>query len=176
MAELQRARAMLTEAEARTAEQTDGAPLEIAVAEAEVALARARVREAQAELELTRVRAPADGTVLRIDPRVGEQVSGRTILVLADLDRLKAVAEVEERLAPRVSVGQPASVSLRGGGRSWPARVASVGRTLRVANRAAPDAATGAGGRFVEIDLELIETDGLPRIAGLELFVRIGEP
>ena len=77
--------------------------------ESSLALARADLRSAELALERTRVRAPADGTVLNVLARVGETAvpsPDSAVVVFGDLSSLRLRAEVEERDAAKVHVGQ----------------------------------------------------------------------
>lgn len=176
IAERNRARAMLAEAEAQLAAITGVAATDVRLAEAQAEHARAQLAQATAERDLARVRAPIAGTVLRLHARAGNLAVGRTILELADLQRLKVVAEVDERQLPRLRPGQRAEVQLPAGGGMVAATVQRVGHQVRIAERAQPDLVTGAGGRIVEVDLELPDGWPLPRVLGLELLVRIAAP
>src|SRR5581483_927851 len=105
-----------------------------AEAEAKVRLAEAAVAEAEQRLADTAVPAPFDGTVLKLLKREGEGVSTLTpepVALFGDLSRLRVRAEVDERSAAAVAVGQPAEVSGRNlGGRSFAGRVVEVGRVM----------------------------------------------
>ena len=77
--------------------------------ELSLALARADLRSAELALERTRVRAPADGTVLNVLAKVGETAvpsPDSAVVVFGDLSSLQLRAEVEERDAAKVHVGQ----------------------------------------------------------------------
>ena len=81
--------------------------------EAALAAARAELSLASAALERTRVRAPADGTVLRINARIGETVApspDSPLVVVGDVSSLRVRAEFEERDIGKVRVGQGAVV------------------------------------------------------------------
>jgi multidrug resistance efflux pump len=108
-AELKRLRAehALVEAAARSDE--------VEAAEARVAAAEARLRLAEAELAKTCLRAPYAGRVLQVYAEPGElagPTSAQPILLLADLSRRRVRAFVEELDAPRVRVGQQATVTV----------------------------------------------------------------
>ncbi len=77
--------------------------------ESSLATARAELTAAEIALERTRIRAPIDGTVLNMLAKVGETAvpSPESALVeFGDLTGLKLRAEVEERDAAKVRVGQ----------------------------------------------------------------------
>jgi multidrug resistance efflux pump len=97
------------------------------LAEAKVELAEARLQCRRRALEATELRAPCDGTVLEILKREGEgarPTDAEPVAVLADLSHLRVRAEIDERYAHALRVGQAAVVSGRGlGGRSFNGRV-----------------------------------------------------
>lgn len=171
MTEVRTARARLREAEANLAAIEQVSATRLALEEAELVHARRRAEEARAAAALTIVRAPVDGTVLAIRARAGQALVTGRILDLADLSKLKIVAEVDERFVPRVRVGQKASLRLRGDARQWPAEVRRIGSLVETAHRAPSDTVTGTDARIVEVDLVPMEADGLPRVAGLEVSV-----
>nr|HPG89861.1 efflux RND transporter periplasmic adaptor subunit [Hyphomicrobium sp.] len=77
--------------------------------ESSLATARAELSGAEIALERTRVRAPADGTVLNMIAKVGETAvpsPDSALLVFGDLSGLRLRAEVEERDAAKIVVGQ----------------------------------------------------------------------
>jgi HlyD family secretion protein len=77
--------------------------------ESSLALARSDLRSAELALERTRIRAPADGTVLNVLARVGETAvpsPDSALVVFGDMSSLRLRAEVEERDAAKVHVGQ----------------------------------------------------------------------
>lgn len=89
-------------------EAKPGMPLPMRL-ESSLALARADLKSAELALEHTRVRAPADGTVLNVLASVGETAvpsPDSAVIVFGDLSSLRLRAEVEERDAAKVHVGQ----------------------------------------------------------------------
>ena len=175
-AQMARANASLEEARDHLAAVKEVPQNEILLAETEVAAARARLRVAQEELGLTEIRAPADGTVLKILAKSGELVSDRAIMDIGDLAHLKVVAEVDERLISRVRPGQLVHASARGVAGEWTARVSRIGNLVQAQTRPPPDTVGGSAGRIVEVDATLTNATGLPLFTGLELLVHIEAP
>lgn len=74
-----------------------------------LALARSELSSAEIALERTRIRAPGSGTVLNMLAKAGETAvpsPESALLVFGDLSSLRLRAEVEERDAAKVRVGQ----------------------------------------------------------------------
>lgn len=168
---LARAQAELAQAEANMKALTDVSPTEVAVAEAEVARAEANLAASKAAAELSLLRAPLAGEIIKVDLRPGEPLAGGAALQVADMAHVKIVAEVDERLIDRVRVGDHAKVKVRGGASTIGARVTKIGSLVISTHRMPLDAATGRGGRFIEVELTPEERKVLPRVAGLELSV-----
>jgi HlyD family secretion protein len=77
--------------------------------ESALTVARAELLGAELGVEHTRVRAPFDATVLNITAKEGEIATPspeNTLLVVGDLSSMKVRAEVEERDAAKIHVGQ----------------------------------------------------------------------
>jgi HlyD family secretion protein len=119
----------------------DGLPLATRV-EGSLAAARAELALAEAAVERTRIRAPGEGTVLTVMARVGELVApsgDAPVVMFGDLRGLRVKAEVEDRDATKVRVGQ--RVVVRGDAypdREFEGRVTSVSQALsspRIATR-----------------------------------------
>jgi HlyD family secretion protein len=172
-AEVSRANANLEEAKARLQATTEVPPGELLLARAEVAAARARVAVAEQELGLTEIRAPITGRILKTVAKSGELVSNRAIMYIGDIERLKIVAEVDERLVPKLRIGQQVRASVRGLDAEWSGTVSRIGGIVVSQTRPAADTVTGQGGRIVEVDAALKDQTGLPPISGLELLVHI---
>jgi HlyD family secretion protein len=77
--------------------------------ESALQVARAELTGAELGVEHTRVRAAFEGTVLNVTAKVGEVAApspDNTLLVFGDLTSMKVRAEVEERDAAKIHVGQ----------------------------------------------------------------------
>lgn len=86
---------------------------DVAVAEAELMKARAGVTRAEADLDVSKIMAPIAGRVLKIYTRAGERVGDSGFAEIGDTTAMHAVAEVYERDAPRVKIGQQAKVKVQ---------------------------------------------------------------
>ncbi len=102
-------------------------PDELAMAQARVAAAKAQLDLAGYRLDLTKLHAPRDGQVLKVDAELGEltgPTAARPVVILADTSRFRVRAFVEELDALRLSVGMRVSVAADAlGGRSVEGRL-----------------------------------------------------
>lgn len=72
-------------------------PADVAAAQAQVTSALGQVQLAEADLENTIIRAPADGTITKVDAKVGQQAMASTpLIVLQDVGNLHVEANVSE--------------------------------------------------------------------------------
>jgi RND family efflux transporter MFP subunit len=101
------ARARVTEAEAQLALKR------AAARPAELEEARAKVLVAQAAYDNTILRAPANGTIVQVDVKVGERVEAqRRVIVLQDVGNLYVEADINEANIARVLLGQSVTMTL----------------------------------------------------------------
>ncbi len=90
-------------AKARTTDMT--------VAEANILTAQGNYQNAVATLEKRILRAPADGTITKIDAHVGDLAQAlKSIMTLQDVDHLYVEANINEANIGDVNVGQPVSI------------------------------------------------------------------
>ena len=101
---------------------------EVTTAEAGVAAARAQQDYAEATLANATLRAPYDAWVVARTLNLGAMpVPGQGVFTLVDPRTIWVVAYVDERLAGRLRVGQPAEIVLRSApGRRFPGHVARI--------------------------------------------------
>ncbi len=98
--------------------------------------AQAQLAQAQATYDLTKqnlinaiIVAPFDGTILTINPKVGESVStGVPAIILADLTHMQALVNVDENTLASIRVGQKANLTLDAlGGKTLTGAVRKIG-------------------------------------------------
>lgn len=131
--------------------------------ESSLALARSDLTSAELALERTRIRAPTDGTVLNVMGKVGETAMPSpesALITFGDMSSLRLRAEVEERDAAKVHVGQRVVVKADAfPDKTFEGTVTSISQSL-----AAPRIATRGPRR--PNDLEVVEVmvalDGHP--------------
>ena len=151
------ARAKLVEVDAKP-----DMPLETRL-ESSIALARSDLSSAEIALERTRVRAPSSGTVLNMLAKPGETAvpsPDSALVVFGDLSSLRLRAEVEERDAAKVRVGQKVVVKADAfPDREFTGTVTSISQSL-----GAPRIATRGPRRpnDVEVVEVMVDLDGHP--------------
>jgi len=131
-AEVERAEKLLT-AQVGTQREVDRAARDLDAARARRETALGSVARIQAVLAKTRIVSPIDGVVLARDVQPGESIeSGKPLLRVADLSRVRVEAEVDEFDAAGLVVGAPVNVTAEGYRDGWTGRVEEI-----------PDAVTG---------------------------------
>jgi HlyD family secretion protein len=86
---------------------------EVSMHRAQIEAARARLELANVQLERTKLRAPCEAQILRVDVEAGELASPESpepTIILVDTSRYRVRALVEEMDAPRVRPGMNATV------------------------------------------------------------------
>jgi HlyD family secretion protein len=116
-----------------TTEKVSAANVKVANVEAEtaragLAVAQAQLDFAEATLANYTLRAPYNGWVLARTRNLGDAVvAGQAVFTLAEPSTIWVVGYVDERLAGRLKVGQPAEIELRSEpGRRFPGHVARI--------------------------------------------------
>ncbi len=157
----------------------DGMPLATRF-EASLAAARAELSLAEAAVERVRIRAPSDGSILNVSAKFGEIVAPSLeapLIVFGDLKSMRVKAEVEERDATKVKIGQRVVVK----GDAFPDKqfdgvVTSISQTL-----ATPRIASRGVRRPTDIEVleVLVALDGTPPLLTgmrVDVFFKQDEP
>jgi HlyD family secretion protein len=125
--DLERAERLLAE-KVGTQDAADRARRNRDAASARKETAVAAASRLQAVLAKTRIVAPIDGVVILRSVQPGEHLeTGEPLVTIADLDRIRVEAEVDEFDTGRVNLDAPVQVTAEGyTGQSWPARVEEI--------------------------------------------------
>ena len=133
----------------------------------------------EADLSNTELRAPIDGTVLRLHARVGERAGDKGVLELGDSARMEAVLEVYESDIARVRLGQPARISSENGGFQGHLNGVVTRISPQVRQRAvlSTDPSSDADARIVEVRVGLDPADArkVQTLTGLKVIGRLQE-
>ena len=120
--QIKEAKAALDRSQNARSEQVDAAdstldriaevrPVDVQTAEAEVRQVQAARSKAAADLEQAYVRAPQDGTILKIYTRAGEKIATDGVVDLGQTRKMMAIVEVYESDRQRIKLGQNAKVT-----------------------------------------------------------------
>lgn len=94
------------------------APADLAVADADIVSAEASLASAYAEFEKTVIRAPSDGTVTKIDIKLGQLAEAFSpVISIQDVGNLYVEANVNESNISHVRTGQPVTLTFDALGR-----------------------------------------------------------
>lgn len=125
--ELERARKLYAE-KVGTLQTQERAQRDLEAAQARLATAQAEVKEWQAKIDKTRIVAPISGTVITRPVAPGETVKdGAVLMTIADLNRVRVEAEVDEFDAGRIHRGSNAAITAEGyTGQSWQSHIEEI--------------------------------------------------
>jgi len=144
--------------------------------EGELREALAQRRGLAVDLADSELRAPLDGTVLKIHARVGERPDEDGVLEFGAGDQMEAVAEVYESDINRVRLGQSVKLVSENGGftGSLQARVIRIAPQVRQRAVLSTDPTGDADARVVEVRLVLDPADAakVRDRAGLKVIAR----
>lgn len=118
---------------------------------------KTEVRLAGQKMAQSLLKAPMNGTVLKIHTRQGERVTDGAIMEFADLTRLDVVAEVYENDIPRIKTNLAAEVVLPGIEKKYTATVRERGFLVRKNDLNDTDPLADRDNRVVEVRLTLDE-------------------
>lgn len=149
-------------------------PEDLARADANLSAAEAQIKLAQDKLNKCVVRAPIDGTVLRVLLREGESfglVSPRPLFTMADVSGRRVRAEVDEDDIGKVHVGQKLLVSADAfGHRSFSGVVTRLAGVMGRKSVETGDPAQKADRDILEVTADLNQATALP--VGLRVTVQ----
>lgn len=130
-------------------------PADIQAAEAEVASAETTILKTQAELEQAYIRAPRDGTVLKLNTREGEKIAAAGLLDMGQTQTMTAIVEVYESDVRRIKIGQSAKVISTAVSDELQGTVREVGQKVLRQNVINTDPTTNTDARVMEVRIEL---------------------
>ena len=130
-------------------------PADLQAAEAEIAIAETTVLKTQAELEQAYIRAPQNGTVLKINTREGEKIATAGLLDMGQTQIMTAIVEVYESDVKKIKVGQSAIVVSTAVGGELQGTVREIGQKVLRQNVINTDPTTNTDARVMEVRIEL---------------------
>lgn len=166
------AKAGLDEARAGAAELVNGSrPQERASAAAAARVRQGEAMAASAALEQCQIRSPIDGEVLQVLRREGEfsgASQGTPLLVVGDMSRRIVRAELGERDAAAVRVGQRVEMWIDGSPKRWRGRVVEMAAVMGRRSARSLDP-TDRFDRDVREVIVVIDDPDPPAVAGLRV-------
>jgi HlyD family secretion protein len=139
--------------------------------------AEAERRKIEADLVLTELRAPIDGTVLRVHARLGERPGDQGVLELGASQRMEALIEVYESDIDRVRLDQPVVITSESGGFSGSlrGRVTRISPQVRQREVLSSNPTEDADARIVEVRVRLEPEDAsrVRDLTGLRVIARL---
>jgi HlyD family secretion protein len=139
--------------------------------------AQAELTKVNAELALTELRAPIDGTVLRLSARQGERPGEDGVLELGASSRMEALVEVYESDINRVRIGQQVTLTSENGGfsGSLSGRVVRISPQVRQRQVLSTDPTGDADARIVEVRVALdpMDIQRVRDLTGLKVIARL---
>lgn len=151
-------------------------PEDRARADAEVLAAENRVREAEERIKKCTIRAPIDGTVLRVNTRPGESFSTVTphpLFILADASGRRVKAEVDERDISKVVIGQKVILRSEGlVGKRFGGTVESISSVMGKKNVFTDDPADKIDRDVLEVTISVPTDDAKSLPIGLRVTVQ----
>ncbi len=168
----------LTAAGAIAADELDRREQDTLELQGELQEARAELEKVRTDLVNTELRAPIDGTVLRIQARVGERPDDdKGILELGASDRMEALVEIYESDIDRVRLGQSVTLTSENGGFSGTlsGRVSRISPQVRQREVLSTDPTADSDARIVEVRVRINPTDGqrVQALTGLKVIARL---
>ncbi|MEZ6094057.1 MAG: efflux RND transporter periplasmic adaptor subunit [Pirellulaceae bacterium] len=189
---LEQSKSQLDSARLQQAAAIEAAQLELSLAQSSAEAARkglAQLESLQSEnrtLDLAqqladvqnsaaRIIAPADGTVLKVFLKEGEAAVNSPLMQIGDLSQMECVAEVVDRLAPKVQVGQKVTISSPALPRKLTGSVKEVGRVVGNGTLVDPSPLALIDRKTVDIRIEISNEDNdiASRLVNLQVNVEI---
>jgi len=159
----------------RKVEAQSGTPLPTQL-EGQLNVARNDLRVAIAELGKLTVRAPAAGTILKVDVKAGEVAgpsSPQPLLLLGDLSQLRVRAELDEHNVGKIKVGEAATVRADAfRGQTFAGKVTAIAPLIQPARLNSPGSRNLTDFSINEVLVDLNEAG--PLVAGMNVDVYFG--
>lgn len=130
-------------------------PVDVQTAEAEVRQVQAARVKAAADLEQAYVRAPQDGTILKIYTRAGEKIAPEGVVDMGQTRKMMAIVEVYESDRQRIKLGQGAKITSDAIGSELQGTVKEIGQKVLRQSLTNTDPTSNTDARVIEIRIAL---------------------
>jgi HlyD family secretion protein len=141
--------------------------------QAKAEVARAHLSTVQAELKRAFLYSPIDGRVLDVKARPGELIDTEGALILGNVKRMMAVAEVYETDISRVSVGQRATVSSTALDADLSGKVHFIQQLVAKQDEIGTDPAARKDARIIEVEILLDDPGAVASMTHLQVDIVI---
>ncbi len=156
----------IIEAQANLTRIAEIRPIDIQAAQAEVQSAITTQNRAQTELERAYIRTPSAGQILKINTRMGEKVTDKGIVDLAQTEANIVIAEIYQTDIDRVILGQKATITSQAFGGELNGVVDRIGLQVNRQNVFSDRPGENLDRRVVEVKIKLDSNDS-KRVSGL---------
>jgi HlyD family secretion protein len=156
----------IVEAQANLSRIAEIRPVDIQVAQSEFQSAVTAHNRAQTELERAYIRTPISGQILKINTRMGEKVTDKGIVDIAQTDATIVVAEIYQTDIDRVKVGQKATITSQAFSGELTGIVDRIGLQVNRQNVFSDRPGENLDRRVIEVKIKLDPND-LKRVYGL---------
>ena len=147
--------------------------LKEAVGQANIQLAEAELDKARHDFEQAMVRAPQDGTILKILKHTGEEVDQGGLLLMGDTSQMVTVAEVYENDVKFIRDGQQALITSKALTLPAGGKVISVGSLVYKNDIVGDDPTADVDTRIFEVRILMDDSDELRKMSRLQVDVEI---
>ena len=147
--------------------------LKEAVGQANIQLAEAELDKARHDLEQAMVRAPQDGSILKLLKHTGEEVDQGGLLLMGDTSQMVTVAEVYENDVKFINDGQQALISSKALTAPASGKVISVGSLVYKNDIVGDDPTADVDTRIFEVRILMDYSDELQKMSRLQVDVEI---
>ncbi|MEL7240848.1 MAG: ABC exporter membrane fusion protein [Cyanobacteria bacterium J06573_2] len=156
----------INEAKATLNQIAEIRPVDVRLAETEVDNAKAGLKQAITNLEQSYIRAPIAGQVLKINTRVGEQISSQGIAEIGKTQQMMVVAEVYQTDIKDIKLGQKASITGQAFSGKLQGEVAQIGLQINRQNVFSNEPGENLDRRVVDVKIRLNPEDS-KKVTGL---------
>ena len=120
---------------------------------------------AKAQIELSRIRAPEDGTILKVYVKEGEAAVNTPLLQTGDLENMQCIAEVADRMINQIVPGAEVTISSPAFGKSDEGKssikgeVVSIGKIIGESNLPSPNPLALVDKKTVDVTIKIDKDD-----------------
>lgn len=153
--------------------QGEAVLLQESVSEASINLAAAELSKANRELEQAMIRAPQNGTILKLLKHAGEDVDQQGLLLMGDTSSMVTVAEVYESDVKHIRTGQRVTISSKALQSPASGTVISIGNLVYKNDIIGDDPSADIDTRIVEVRIRMDPSMELAKLSRLQVNVDI---